>query len=92
MSHITYFFTRHWFLKSGALQKLKVARFESFFSILIGGLISLSIITAASVNNKDVNGVIDLAKGLEPLYGKFAIYFLGIGLLLQALHPPLQHH
>ena len=67
--------------KWGSSNKLKVARFESFFSILIGGLISLSIIiTAASVNNKDVNGVIDLAKGLEPLYGKFAIYFLGIGL------------
>ena len=69
-----------------SLNKLKVARFESFFSILIGGLISLSIIiTAASVNNKDVNGVIDLAKGLEPLYGKFAIYFLGIGLFASGI-------
>ena len=72
--------------KWGSLNKLKVARFESFFSILIGGLISLSIIiTAASVNNKDVNGVIDLAKGLEPLYGKFAIYFLGIGLFASGI-------
>ena len=72
--------------KWGSLNKLKVARFESFFSILIGGLISLSIIiTAASINNKDVNGVIDLAKGLEPLYGKFAIYFLGIGLFASGI-------
>ena len=72
--------------KWGSSNKLKVARFESFFSILIGGLISLSIIiTAASVNNKDVNGVIDLAKGLEPLYGKFAIYFLGIGLFASGI-------
>ena len=72
--------------KWSSLDKLKVARFESFFSILIGGLISLSIIiTAASVNNKDVNGVIDLAKGLEPLYGKFAIYFLGIGLFASGI-------
>ena len=72
--------------KWGSLNKLKVARLESFFSILIGGLISLSIIiTAASVNNKDVNGVIDLAKGLEPLYGKFAIYFLGIGLFASGI-------
>jgi Mn2+/Fe2+ NRAMP family transporter len=69
-----------------SLNKLKVARFESFFSILIGGLVSLSIIiTAASVNNKDVNGVIDLAKGLEPLYGNFAIYFLGIGLFASGI-------
>ncbi len=72
--------------KWGSSNKLKVARFESFFSILIGGLISLSIIiTAASINNKDVNGVIDLAKGLEPLYGKFAIYFLGIGLFASGI-------
>ena len=72
--------------KWSSLNKLKVARLESFFSILIGGLISLSIIiTAASVNNKDVNGVIDLAKGLEPLYGKFAIYFLGIGLFASGI-------
>ena len=72
--------------KWNSLNKLKVARFESFFSIIIGGLVSLSIIiTAASVNNKDVNGVIDLAKGLEPLYGNFAIYFLGIGLFASGI-------
>ena len=72
--------------KWNSVKKLKVARFESFFSILIGGLVSLSIIiTAASVNNKDVNGVIDLAKGLEPLYGNFAIYFLGIGLFASGI-------
>tara|TARA_Y200000002_G_scaffold89357_1_gene71774 strand:+ start:2802 stop:3992 length:1191 start_codon:yes stop_codon:yes gene_type:complete len=66
--------------------KLKVARLESFFSILVGGLVSLSIIiTAASVNNNDVTGVIDLARGLEPLYGKFAIYFLGIGLFASGI-------
>ena len=72
--------------KWNSVNKLKVARFESFFSILIGGIVSLSIIiTAASVNNKDVNGVIDLAKGLEPLYGNFAIYFLGIGLFASGI-------
>ena len=34
--------------KWGSSNKLKVARFESFFSILIGGLISLSIISCVS--------------------------------------------
>ena len=69
-----------------SIDKLKVARFESFISILIGGLVSLSIIiTAASVNNQEITGVIDLAKGLEPLYGKFAIYFLGIGLFASGI-------
>ena len=72
--------------KWNSIEKLKVARIESFISILLGGLISLSIIiTAASVSNQNVTGVIDLAKGLEPLYGKFAIYFLGLGLFASGI-------
>ena len=72
--------------KWNSIDKLKVARIESFISILLGGLVSLSIIiTAASVSNQNVNGVIDLAKGLEPLYGKFAIYFLGLGLFASGI-------
>ena len=43
------------------------------------------IITAASVSNDNVKSVMDLAKGLEPLYGKFAIYFLGIGLFASGI-------
>lgn len=72
--------------KWNSIQKLKTARLESFISIFIGGLVSLSIIiTAASVTNQNVSGVIDLAKGLEPLYGKFAIYFLGMGLFASGI-------
>lgn len=72
--------------KWNSIEKLKVARIESFISILLGGLVSLSIIiTAASVSNPNVTGVIDLAKGLEPLYGKFAIYFLGLGLFASGI-------
>ena len=55
--------------KWNSINKLKVARLESFISILLGGIVSLSIIiTAASVTNQNVTGVIDLANGLEPLY------------------------
>ena len=72
--------------KWDSIKKLKTARIESFVSIFLGGIISLSIIvTAASVNTQDVKSVIDLAKGLEPLYGKFAIYFLGIGLFASGI-------
>ena len=72
--------------KWNSIEKLKVARIESFISILLGGLVSLSIIiTAASVSNQNVTGVIDLAKGLKPLYGKFAIYFLGLGLFASGI-------
>ena len=72
--------------KWDSIKKLKTARIESFVSIFLGGIVSLSIIvTAASVNSQDVKSVIDLAKGLEPLYGKFAIYFLGIGLFASGI-------
>lgn len=72
--------------KWDSIKKLKTARIESFISIFLGGIVSLSIIvTAASVNTQDVNSIIDLAKGLEPLYGKFAIYFLGIGLFASGI-------
>ena len=68
------------------ISKLKIARIESFISIVIGGIVSMAIIiTAASVSNDNVKSVIDLAKGLEPLYGKFAIYFLGIGLFASGI-------
>ena len=72
--------------KWDSIKELKTARIESFISIFLGGIVSLSIIvTAASVNTQDVDSIIDLAKGLEPLYGKFAIYFLGIGLFASGI-------
>ena len=69
-----------------SVKKIKTARIESFISILLGGVISLSIIiTAASSMNQEITNVIDLAKGLEPLYGKFSIYFLGLGLFASGI-------
>jgi len=50
-------------------------------SIALGGLVSISIIiSAAAINSSEVNNALDMAKGLEPLYGSAALYFLGIGL------------
>ncbi|WP_299536880.1 Nramp family divalent metal transporter [Ulvibacterium sp.] len=60
---------------------LKWARWDTFFSLILGGLVSMAIIiTAAAIPGKTVSGVLDLAKGLEPLYGHAARYFMGIGL------------
>lgn len=60
---------------------LKFARKDTFISIILGGIVSMAIIIAATaINGQEVNNVIDLAKGLAPLYGGFAKYFLGIGL------------
>jgi Mn2+/Fe2+ NRAMP family transporter len=50
-------------------------------SIAIGGLISMAIIiTATSITSAEVTSALDLAKGLEPLFGHAARYFMGIGL------------
>lgn len=60
---------------------LKYARKDTFIAILLGGLVSMSIVVAATaITGEAVASGADLAKGLEPLYGKYAGYFLGIGL------------
>ncbi len=62
-------------------EDLKSARRDTYYSIAIGGLVSMAIIVAAAaIPGKEVNNVLDLAKGLEPLYGDRAGYFMGIGL------------
>lgn len=60
---------------------LKYARKDTIISIVLGGLVSMAIIiTATSIQGSEIKNITDLAKGLEPLYGDMATYFLGIGL------------
>jgi NRAMP (natural resistance-associated macrophage protein)-like metal ion transporter len=60
---------------------LTFARKDTYISIILGGFVSMAIIIAAtSIQGYEIKNGIDLAKGLEPLYGNFAKYFLGIGL------------
>ena len=60
---------------------LKNAKRDTYVSIALGGMVSMAIIVAASaIPGKEVAGVMDLAKSLEPLYGDSAKYFMGIGL------------
>ncbi len=60
---------------------LKLARKDTYISIILGGIVSMSImISAAAISGGEIKNIVDLAKGLEPLYGRFAKYFLGIGL------------
>lgn len=62
-------------------EDIKNAKIDTTFSIILGGLVSMAIIIcAASLQNTSITNVTDLAKGLAPLYGSFAKYFLGIGL------------
>ncbi len=60
---------------------LKFARKDTIIAVVLGGLVSMCIIiSAASIQTQDINNAADLAKGLEPLFGSFAKYFLAIGL------------
>lgn len=62
-------------------EDLKFARKDTIFSIILGGLVSMAIIiSAAAIKTTDITNAADLAKGLAPLYGDFAKYFMGIGL------------
>ncbi len=60
---------------------LPSARWDTVVSVILGGLVSMSIVVAAAaIPTTEVRGVLDLARGLEPLYGTWATYFMGIGL------------
>ena len=62
-------------------EDLKLAKKDTIISIVLGGLVSMSIIiSAASIQVTNINNAADLAKGLAPLYGEFAKYFLALGL------------
>lgn len=57
------------------------ARRDTLVSIGIGGIISMAIVvTAVAIPNKEISGALDLARGLEPLYGNAARYCMGMGL------------
>ncbi|MFS4447365.1 Nramp family divalent metal transporter [Maribacter sp. 2307UL18-2] len=60
---------------------LKSVRRDTYISIALGGMVSMCIIIAAStIQGETITNVLDLAKGLQPLYGSAAKYFMGIGL------------
>lgn len=62
-------------------EDLIFAKKDTFISILLGGLVSMSIIvSAASISSTNILNAAELAKGLAPLYGDFAKYFLALGL------------
>ncbi len=61
---------------------LQLVRRDTWVAIIIGGLVSMSIIvSAAAIPGNKVQNVMDMAQGLEPLFGSSAVYFIGIGLV-----------
>jgi len=62
--------------------KLPLARKDLIIAILLGGVVSMAIvICAATPNLINVSSAADLAVGLEPLFGRYATWFIAIGLL-----------
>ena len=62
-------------------EDLHYARKDTFVAIVLGGMVSMCIIiSASSIDSNSINNASDLAKGLEPVFGSFAKYFLSIGL------------
>ncbi|MET2985300.1 Nramp family divalent metal transporter [Aureibaculum conchae] len=60
---------------------LKYAKKDAIIAVVLGGLVSMCIIiSAAAIQNQEVNSAADLAMGLEPLFGSYAKYFLALGL------------
>lgn len=63
-------------------KELSTVKWDTIISIALGGVVSIAIlITASAAPMSEVSNAMDMAKGLEPLFGKLAIYFLGIGLI-----------
>lgn len=62
--------------------QLPIARKELIVAIALGGLVSMAIvITSAVPGLTNVSSAADLAQGLRPLFGDFAGWFIGVGLL-----------
>ncbi len=60
---------------------LSYARKDTVIAVILGGLVSMCImISASAISEQNITNASDLAKGLEPLFGSFAKYFLAIGL------------
>jgi len=65
---------------------LKIAKIDLLIAIILGGLISISIIiTAASISISSISGAADLALGLEPVYGSSSKFLMSLGLISAGL-------
>ncbi len=71
---------KHW----SSADDMPMARKDIFFSIPLGGLISVAIVSTAATaffgKQIEINGAQDLALSIEPLFGVSAKYLMAIGL------------
>ena len=71
---------------------LRDIRIENAVAIVLGGLISILIVITAASSQQDlveVRSAKDLAVQLEPLFGEYARWFMGIGLMAAGISSAL---
>ncbi|WP_192349583.1 Nramp family divalent metal transporter [Algoriphagus sp. Y33] len=61
-------------------------RKDIVISIVLGGIISMGIVIVGAANSGiEINSALDVSKGLEGIFGSFAKYLLGFGLMAAGL-------
>ena len=65
---------------------LKIAKIDLLIAIIMGGLISISIIiTSASISSTSISNAADLALSLAPIYGSFSKFLISLGMISAGL-------
>lgn len=65
---------------------LSLMRRDISISVILGGVVSMAIlIVGASNTSTEISSAIDVSKGLESVFGSFAGYLMGFGLLSAGL-------
>lgn len=80
--------------KWASVEELPAVKRDSRVAIILGGLVSMAIVVCASaLKGQGIQSAADLARSLEPLFGSYATYFVGLGLaaagLTSAITAPL---
>jgi len=69
--------------------ELSASKADTFYSILIGGIITMSILIASAVVNQQsgnsISNITDMSSQLEPILGGWASTFMSIGFLAAGL-------
>ena len=72
--------------KWDSISDLKFVKIDTLFAVVLGGIISLSVmITASAIGDVNIQSASDLALGIEPLFGGFSKLIISLGLFAAGL-------
>ena len=72
--------------KWDSISDLKFVKIDTLLAVVLGGIISLSvIITASAIGDVNIQSASDLALGIEPLFGGFSKLIISLGLFAAGL-------